>query len=105
MVIFKVRCSVITAVPVKNETKTGWRKFNGGFIKKSNPNAKASAYGFGDVQYFPTYKKAIEYSKEMRSAVSHALDVGFASQSDIECWVEGGTDEQCVPESRIKNYL
>ena len=104
MIIFEVRCSVISVISVKNETQTGWRKFNGGFIKKSNPNAKASAYGFGDAQYFSTYGKAIEYSKAMRSEVRHSLDVGFASESDIECWVEGGADEQYAPKSRIKNY-
>lgn len=102
MVIFKVRCSVIEAISVKNETKTGWREHNGGFITKTNQNAKASSYGFGSVQYFTCHKDAIKYSKEMRSEVDHALNVGFASESDIEFWFERGADEEFLPSSRVK---
>jgi hypothetical protein len=98
MILYQVRLGVITVISVLRETTSGWRKHNGGFIKRSVLSEKhPSLTGW---YYTTDSAEALQWSRILHQKMHDYCQAALASRSDIECWLES-YDENTLPKSRV----
>jgi hypothetical protein len=97
MILYKVRNGVITAESVVRETKCGWRTHIGGFYNK----CRMGRFIHLDETYLTTnYEEALTWQKRTIGLLNDIIQVSRASKSDIDFWIEIGSDEGNIPDSR-----
>lgn len=101
MVLYEVRNGVISPMSVVRETKTGWRLHNGGFINRSR---KGKTQAVAGTFYTTSKDEAVLWSKQTTSDAHHLIQVIAASKSDLELWVELGSQEENLPKSRWQTW-
>lgn len=101
MILYVVRSGIIEVKSVVRETRTGWREHNNGFINRHSYTYMGCITGY---YYTTSLEEAKQWRADIVARMNELLQISQSSESDVDFWVDGGSDEQSLPKPRRVNY-
>lgn len=98
MILYRVSKGVIQVLSVVRETKTGWRRDDGGFINRSYLSEKYPR--LSGYYYTTDINVACRWAKIQAQMMSDLLQVAQAARDDILTWHDDGANEDHLPTPR-----